>query len=296
MNGVAALRDTLCFVPRNTGDTSRARALGAELRRLRERERPGATLRAFASEIGVSATAMSRWENGHKPPSTEEIAVVLGSLGVRGSERDHFLEMARDAHDPTWVAPGVDRQLTALVDFEKSATTIIDVAPLLVPGLLQTADYVRAVMDNGSLPPGQVQAAVNTRMGRQHILTQENPAQMIALIGETALRRPLGGSAVMAAQLRHIAKMAQYENVAVQAIPVSASFDASLAGPFVLMEFPVAKPIVHFEHHRSSMFLPDKRDIEDMRTAATAVRGMAMSPEETSELIAAITEEMEQCE
>jgi transcriptional regulator with XRE-family HTH domain len=280
-------------MPRNTGDTSRSRALGAELRRLRERQRPDGSLRSFADEIDVSATAISRWENGHKPPSTEDIGVVLGALGVRGDEREHFLEMARDALDPTWVAPGVDKQLTALIDFEASATTIVEVSPLLIPGLLQTADYARVIMDDGSMSAGQIQSAVTTRMGRQRILTQENPASMVALIGETVLRRPIGGPSVMAAQLRHIAKMAELDNVTVQAIPVGPSFNPSLAGPFTLHEFPVAPPIVHFEHHRSSMFLPDKRDIEDMQKAAQTIQETAMSPKDTSGLITNAIEEME---
>jgi transcriptional regulator with XRE-family HTH domain len=275
---------------RNTSDTPRSRALGAELRRLRE-NRSNVSLREFAKAIGVSPTALSRWETGRTPPTSEQVGVFLGALGVVGDEQDRLLEDARAALDPTWVEPGVDRQLSALRDFEKTARTITDVSPLLIPGLLQTEDYARAVMVN--LPPGQIQRAVDARMGRQRILTRLKPVRLVALIGEPALTRPIGGDEVLSEQLRHLVKMAELDNVEIRALSTGAEYDPSLAGPFVLYEFEVAAPIVHFEHHRSSMFLPDKRDVEDMQTAAGRIEEAAMSSDTTKELIADIINRME---
>lgn len=276
---------------RNTSDTPRARALGAELRRLRNQS--GMSVRDFGKHVGLPYVRISRAETGRKPPTAEDVATILGALGVAGSERERLLDMARAALDPTWVAPGVDKQLQALIDFEADATTITDVAPLLVPGLLQTENYARAIMSDGVMTAGEIQAAVTTRLGRQNILLREKPIQFVALIGAPVLRHPFGGREVMAEQLRHIAKQAELPNVTVQAIPVSETWEPSLAGPFVLYEFPLAEPVVHVEHYRSSMFLPDKKDVEDMRKAADTIRERAMSPEETSGLITNVIDEME---
>lgn len=269
---------------RNTSDTPRSRALGAELRRLREERSGCRSLREFAHKIGVPPTQLSRWETGKTPPTSEQVAVLLGAIGVVGEEQERILEDARAALDPTWVAPGVDHQLSALLDFEKTATTITDVSPLLIPGLLQIEDYARTVLSN--LTPGEIQSAVTMRMGRQKVLTKHKPARLVALIGEPALTRPIGGGEVLIQQLRYLQKMGDLDNIEVLALPSGHDYDPSLAGPFVLYEFALAAPIVHFEHHRSSMFLPDKRDVEDMRVAAGRIREKAMSPEDTAELIA----------
>lgn len=244
------------------------------------------SLREFAKQVGVTPTALSRWETGKAPPDPEQVGVLLGALGVVGDEQERLLDNARAALDPTWVAPGVDRQLSALLDFEKTATHIVDVSPLLIPGLIQTEDYARAIMDDGTLTPGEVQSAVTMRIGRQHILTRTNPLHLVALIGQPALRRPIGGWPVMIEQLRQLLKLNQLPNVEIKALPDGTDYDPSLAGPFVLYEFALGAPIVHFEHHRSSMFLPDKKDVEDMRVAAERITELALSSGNTSELIA----------
>jgi transcriptional regulator with XRE-family HTH domain len=272
-------------MPQNTRDTPRSRALGAELRRLRENRAPGVSLRKFAQKVGVSPTALSHWENGRKPPTSEQVAVLLGALGVVGPEQERLLEDARAALDPTWVEPGVNRQLSALRDFEETATAITDVSPLLIPGLLQTEDYARQVMSN--LPVDQLRRSLDARMTRQRILTRaQQPVRLVALIGQPALTRPIGGPTVFIEQLRHLQKMVRLDNVDIRALSTGPDYEPSLLGAFVLYEFDLAGPIVHFEHHRSSMFLPDKRDVEDMRVAAEKIKEKAMSPTSTQELIA----------
>jgi transcriptional regulator with XRE-family HTH domain len=275
---------------RNTSDTARSRALGAELRRLREGT--GLSVRAFADKVGLHYVAVSRGETGKTPPSPEQVGIILGNLGVNGDEQERILELARAAGDPTWVTPGIDRQLSALMDFELTAEKITDVSPLLIPGLLQTEGYARAILSAGATAEGQVRDAVNRRMGRQSILTGRS-THLVALIGEPALRRPIGGYDVMADQLAHLLKMGARGNVDVQVIPNSTEYDPSLSGAFVLYEFGAAAPIVHFEHHRSSMFLPDKRDVEDMRIAVELIGKAAMSPAATTELIADVINDLE---
>lgn len=248
------------------------------------------SLRQFAASVGISPSALSNIENGRKPPSSEQVGVILGALGVVGAEQERLLEAARAALEP-WVEPGVNRQLSALRDFEETALRITDVSPLLIPGLLQTEDTAREVMSN--LPPEQFRRALDARLARQRILTRDNPARLVALIGEPALTRPIGGTAVLRNQLEHLLKMAELDNVEIRVLSTGPKYDPSLAGAFVLYEFEVAAPIVHYEHHRGSMFLPDKRDLEDMQIAVGRIEEAATSSDATKELIADFINRME---
>jgi transcriptional regulator with XRE-family HTH domain len=276
----------------STADTPRARQLGAELRQARKVA--GLTTHQLGSQLGRAHTHISRWENGRLLPSEADAAAVLGILGVIGEERDRLLELARDAADPNWVAPGIDRQLAALTEYERTAHTIIDVEPLLIPGLLQTADYARAIMVGGAgATRGEIDQRVMFRMGRRDVLTRRNPVQLVAVLGEYALRQPPCERAVMGDQLRQLAKWAALDNVVVQVIPMDHTYTPALEGPFVLIEFDRAKPVVHLEHYRSSTTITDARDVRDYQSAADSLRRVAMSPAATEELIAELADEME---
>ena len=128
----------------STADTPRARQLGAELRAARKAA--GLSTSELGTRLGRSHTHVSRWENGKLTPREADVGAVLGILGVTGDERERLLQLARDAGDPNWVAPGVGKQLTVLTEYERTAQRITDVEPLLIPGLLQTGNYARSIM------------------------------------------------------------------------------------------------------------------------------------------------------
>lgn len=277
-----------------TGDTPRARGLGVELREIRNQA--DLSTRQVGKLIGRNNVTITRWETGHYPPSVEDTATLLGALGITGEKRDHILEMARDAADPNWVAPGVDKQLAALTEFERTAKKIVDCSPLLIPGLLQTAEYARSIMTVAGVSRGEADQRVIHRLGRRDVLTRRNPVELLALIGEYALRYQPCHNGVALEQLRHIEQWAMIPNITVQAIPLGAPYCPALAGPFVLIEFEKTKPIVHLEHHRSSLSLYDQgkaKDVCDYQTAVNRVIEVAMSPDETTKLIADIADQME---
>lgn len=267
-----------------TARTSRARALGAALRTVRDDA--GLTVRELGIRLGISHSVLSRWESGQRVPTAEQVAGVLGALAITGDERDALLEMAREAGERNLVAPGLNDQLAALLEFERTATRITAMAPLLIPGLLQTADYARTIL--------KTEALVALRMGRRDVITRDNPVEYMAIIGETALREPIGTPIIMAAQLRQLVKLGTLPNVTVQVLRSGRGYHPGLAGPFVILEFPAgARPIVHLEHYRSALFLDDQRDAEGFRSAADTVLREAMSPDESSEFIIEIANEME---
>jgi transcriptional regulator with XRE-family HTH domain len=268
----------------------RARFLGAELRDARTMA--DVTVRELARRLGIGHAKVSLWENGKKIPKTEDVASYLTAIGVTGDERDRLLEMARLAEQPNWLlagVPGIDAELGALMEFEKTAREITVWAPLLIPGLLQTGDYARAIMGNN--PSADTRVAM--RLGRRDILTRRHPVQFTAIVGDGVLREAITDPEVTSAQLEHLKRTAELPNVTVQIMPSQSGYHPGLAGPFVLLEFPKAKPIVHLEHHRASAFVFDDDDVTAFVEVAERLRGSAMNPEESAGFIAKLLNEME---
>ncbi|MGW5646715.1 helix-turn-helix domain-containing protein [Saccharopolyspora sp. NPDC003752] len=279
-------------MPGTSSGSPRARALGAELREARQRQ--NLSVRELARRLGTSHTLISRYETGARLPRPEDVASILQELGVTGEHRERALDLARQAGDPNWLAlgsSGSGRPLASYIDFERSATEIIDVAPLLIPGLLQTADYARVAMTGSR--SGEAETRLMLRLARREILTRRNPVKLHALICEDALRRPFGGQQVQHEQLLHLTSMAEMANVDIQVLPAQDSkWNASLVGPFVYLSFPKALPIVHLEHYRSSAFLYDKKVVADYQRAADELREQALSSDASLQLIRVLAAEI----
>ncbi|WP_093415417.1 helix-turn-helix domain-containing protein [Saccharopolyspora flava] len=274
--------------------TARARGLGVEIRRLRKDA--GLRLEELAEMCGWSRATFGRIETGEKVPTGIEIAIILGALGIRGGERKRLLELAHDAHQKHWWAvsrPGLPSHLISLLEFEQRATKITDISPGFVPGLLQTADYTRAVMRNGGLDEEVVESRASLRMGRQRLLTRAKPVALHALLDESILWRPVGGQRVMAGQLRHIARMSRYDHITVQVVPFSAGVHWALYGSVLIQEFARQRPIVYLEQRRSGLFLDEPEEIYPFLETATSVGEAALCPADSADLILARAEAME---
>ncbi|MGH3451515.1 MAG: helix-turn-helix domain-containing protein, partial [Haloechinothrix sp.] len=194
--------------------------MGAELRELRKPS--GLTIIDLGRQVGLSKSTIARIETGERLPDDTEIALILGALGVTGSRRDTLITMAHEAQKPNWLATGVaglPEQLTTLVDYELTAIAITEVSLTVIPGLLQSRDYSRVIYDAAGVPLGEIETRAAIRIGRQEILTRDNPAQFCAVVDEAALRRPIGGPQVAAAQLRHLLRMGERPNITVQVLP-----------------------------------------------------------------------------
>ncbi|GAA4635020.1 helix-turn-helix transcriptional regulator [Actinoallomurus vinaceus] len=274
--------------------TVRARGLGAELRELREQSR--LTTREVAKRLGWSASTVSRTETGQRNISSEDVAALLALYGVTGEERDRLLALARKANQPGWWEthdPGLPSQLTALIGFESQATRIIDMQLALIPGLLQTPEYTRSVMERTGVPDHEIEARVATRMGRQVIFSRPSPPEYLAIIDEAALRRPIGGRTVMLEQLGRLMQTTEHSYVSVQVIPYDRGAHAGLNGSFVMLEFATAPRIVHLEHKRSSLFLDEPEDVSPFTASVDTLRDMALDPAKSAEFIASIASDYE---
>ncbi|MBA0126463.1 helix-turn-helix transcriptional regulator [Haloechinothrix sp. YIM 98757] len=242
----------------------------------------------LGKQIGLSKSTVSRIEQGERVPTDAELHLILGALGVVGSAREALRKLAAEAHEPNWLATGgtgLPEQLTTLVDYESTATAITEVGLVVVPGLLQTREYCRAIYLSAGVPRNEIDTRVSTRLGRQRILTDTTPVEFNAVIDEAALRRPVGGSAAVADQLRHLLKMGERDNITVQVLPQSLGAHPGVDGSYVLMEFAAESPIVHLEQYRAGAFLDDREDVEAYRSLTDILRRDALSPAESAGLI-----------
>ncbi|MEU5849849.1 helix-turn-helix domain-containing protein [Saccharopolyspora shandongensis] len=274
--------------------SARARGLGAELRQLRNGS--GYKQEEVAKRLGLSKATMSRIENGTKAVAEADVSAILAILGVTGVDRSRLLKLAREQDQPGWWEtgiPGLPKQLTGLLEFERDASLIRCLDMILMPGLLQTSDYARAVMRGSGVEPADIEARVAIRIGRQEILAKANGAAFWAFVDAGVLRRVVGGPRVMAEQLRHVVKIGKRRNVTIQVIPDEVAAHPGLEGSFVLLEFPKARPIVHLEQRRLGAFLDEPADVADYANVLDTLQRVAMSSADSAKLIAARADELE---
>lgn len=277
-----------------TNVRAKARGLGAELADLRTKA--NLTLRAVAERLGWSAPTLSRIENGVRDSTSEEVAALLVVYGVTGAKNDRLIELARTIDQSYWIEHNGPRelptQLRALIEFESTATRLTDVAISLVPGLLQTADYARAVFESGGVASNTVQRRVDVRLSRQDILKPASGPELHAILDECVLRRPLGGRQVMADQVRHLIAASARPNITIQILRQVAH--PALTGSFYLLEFePPAQPLVHLEHYRSSSFMDDDETVKAYKSVSGELAAMALDERASREFMARLVRSYE---
>jgi transcriptional regulator with XRE-family HTH domain len=273
--------------------TPKGRALGNALRQARQER--DLTVRAFAAQLGRDPGVLSRWETGDRTPKPEQVAQILTSLGVNGDRYEEIVDLAYGADDSNWVAttlPAQRQQLAAFIDFEQNATKILEVSPMLIPGLLQTNDYIRAVMTGARVPAGELASRVAVRIGRRDVIMRDRPAQFTALIGEAALRQLLGGQEVMIEQLRYLLEMARRPNIDLRVFGFDTGWHPALEGSFNLLETGDGM-VVNLENRKSALFLHEDSDVRTYRRAAEQVLDVAMNQAESAKLIRNIANSME---
>jgi transcriptional regulator with XRE-family HTH domain len=264
----------------NESTNAAARELGADIQG--HRVAAGHTLRSLAEAVGFSGTKLSFWEQGSRLPAVKDLTTVLEVLGVGPDERDRLLGLRQQSSSPGELvagSPTIGPQLAKFVDIEQSARRITELSLAVLPGLLQTEAYARAVL--GAEPESGTK--VELRMNRQRILTRENPIEFHALIDDTALVRPIGSPAVMAEQLTHLIEMAKRPNTTVQLLPANApGYSPHLLGSFILLEFATASPTLHLEHFAASSSLWRDPDVSACLSAAEEVGRRALDHSGTS--------------
>jgi transcriptional regulator with XRE-family HTH domain len=268
------------------GNTPKARRLGAALRESREELKM--SLRGLAAKLGRDPSLLSRWERGERTPRATDVAQILTILEVNGERYDEIIDLTNGIDQPLWIAvslPEQRQQLSALLDIERTATTITQVSPLIIPGLLQTNNYIRTVMFEARVPVNELETRVAIRIGRRDALTRRDPVHLVAFIGEAALHQMIGGQDIMVEQLHYLLHIAKRANVDLHVLPFSTSWHPALEGPFLLIESGQESTVVHLENRRSGLFLHEEPDVRTYQEAAATVLKEAMSPVDSAELI-----------
>ncbi|HEY3689439.1 MAG TPA: Scr1 family TA system antitoxin-like transcriptional regulator [Pseudonocardiaceae bacterium] len=241
-------------------------ALGGHLRRLREAS--GITREAAGYTIRSSSSKISRLELGRVASKERDVADLLTFYGVTDAEeRETLLTLARQANAPGWWREYGDvlpNWFDTYLGLEQAASVIRTYEPQLVPGLLQTEDYARAVMllRHLHMSYGEIERRVALRMARQAFLSQPGAPDLWVALDEAALRRPLGDQKIQRAQLLHLIEMAQRPNVILQIVPFDAGGHAAAGGPFTILRFsqPDLPDVVYLEHLTNAVYLDRNRD------------------------------------
>lgn len=287
-----AERVRILWTMAGTTRSTKAVALGARMRDARIGHRPDVSARALNAELGVKHPTVSRWETGERAPRPEDVAAYLMAVNAPAELREELVEMARDTSGAPWLSVGMPEaqgQLAALLELERSAKTITHVAPLLMPGLLQTGDYARAVMVATGIPANLIEMRVAVRVGRRDALTRRDPVHLKAFIWEPVLRQRIGGDDVMTDQLGHLLEMAKRPNIDIRIIPTRTEWNPGFEGPFIVFEFADGRdPVAHVENKYSGLFLDHPDEVGPYVKDGKRAEEVAISSKESEELIASV--------
>ncbi|WP_012182394.1 helix-turn-helix domain-containing protein [Salinispora arenicola] len=276
------------------GPTVLRMMLGAQLRRLRESR--GVTREGAGWEIRASESKISRMELGRVGFKERDIADLLTLYGITDpQEREALLRLARDANSPGWwhqYGDVLPSWFQAYLGLEAAAALIRTYELQFVPGLLQTQEYARAVvlLGHGRALPAEIDRRVALRMRRQQVLHRKDPPQLWAVVDEAALRRPIGGPAVMRQQVTALIDATRLPNVRLQVVPFAAGGHAAAGGAFSILRFGDAElpDVVYIEQLTSALYLDKREDLEFYAVAMERLCVEAEPPERTPELLGRI--------
>jgi transcriptional regulator with XRE-family HTH domain len=269
--------------------TMRRRRLAAELRRLRHEA--GLSIEDVAAGLGWQPSKLSRIENRQVGISTADLRKLLSTYKVEDQAyRDQLGDMARRATERGWwqsfSSDVVPAALANLIGLETEARTIRSYEPELVPGLLQTEAYARAVMRawQPSWTAAYIDRRVEIRLGRQDVLREGGVSpQASCIINEAVLRRSVGGNEVMHEQVEVLAKERDPANVTVQVLPFNSGAHPAMAGPFQILTFhdPGDLGIVHLESAMTAITLEQPEELRRYDEIWGSLQARALSPEDS---------------
>jgi transcriptional regulator with XRE-family HTH domain len=278
--------------------TVRRRELGAALRELRNEK--GLTADQVADVLMCSPSKVSRMETGHRSATQRDVRDLCNLYGVTDAERDRLMTLAKQAKEPGWwQSYDLPDSAATYVGLEAEAVRLKDFDSAVFPGLLQIAEYARALQDDPvpeatELTPWLVDQRVEARLRRQQLLIRKDqpPLELRAIVDEAALHRVIGGPAVMRDQLRAVIDKMRLPNVTVQVIPFSVGAHPALDSTFIILEFsrPVSN-IVYSEGLAGFIFMERPEDVARYQGVFQHLCDIALGPNESAGLMAKMSDE-----
>ncbi|WP_338773249.1 helix-turn-helix transcriptional regulator [Nocardia vulneris] len=283
------------------GSTLSRRILARQLRELREKA--GVTAEYARKSIGVAKQTLWRMETGQpvrlNPLFVERLCHVYGADDdITGM----LLELTGETRRSEWwhaYGDDVPKHFATFLGLEEAATRTISYHATLIPGLLRTADYHRALLGAGSpgLPEEAVERQIELLGRRKFRLTNPaDPLRVEVIVDECSLRRPIGGRTVMSAQLRHLARVGHLRNVSIRVIPLDTVYGGLAVGPFVILEFPnhptahlTEPPVVYLQGHLDAQYL-EADDVRRYQQTYDGLRRAALDETRSRTLIKSIVQ------
>jgi hypothetical protein len=276
------------------GPTVLRMLLGTQLRRLREAK--GVTREDAGWEIRGSESKISRMELGRVGFKERDVADLLTLYGVKNEvERSALIALARQANNPGWwhrYSDVLPSWFQSYLGLESSASVIRTYEVQFVPGLLQTRDYAHAVVMLGhdNAPVDEIERRIGLRLERQRLLTRPDPPLLWAVVDEAALRRPIGGRAVMRTQIEYLMNATKLPNVRLQIIPFEAGGHAAAGGAYTILRFPQQDlpDVIYVEQLTSALYFDKREDVDHYAGAMERLCVEAQPPTRTAEILGEI--------
>jgi transcriptional regulator with XRE-family HTH domain len=276
-------------VPEVRSPTVRRRELGALLRALRNEK--GLTVEQVAERLLCSTSKVSRMETGHGVATPRDIRDLCDLYGVTDqAERDRLTQLAREGKQTGWWQT-YDLDFATYVGLEAEAVGIKYYQSSIVPGLMQTPEYARAMHEAGipKFAPERIDELIEVRLKRQRRLVQNPPVRLDVVLDEAVLHRQVGGPAVMRAQLDRLTEASNRPNVTMQVIPYNAGAHPAMDSSFKILEFTGSvASVVYVEGLVGWIYLERPQDIDRYQQVFEHLRTVALSPRDSIELLARV--------
>lgn len=269
--------------------TIRSRELGDELRHAMEVAHLSGKL--AARRLGWSETKVSRLLTGRQSPIKEaDVASLLTLCDIRGEDKQRLLDLAREADQHNWLQQHIaelPEQLRTLISHENQASLIYQFDGLRIPGLLQTKDYARAVVERDvTVPPTEVESRVQARMSRQTLFGRDRHPDFVYFIHEAALRVLVGNAEVMSEQLHQLLRLGVRKYITVRVVPMSYGACPATDNSCRLVEFYEMKPVVYVDQHTAGSFFEDPATVAAYRKIFGALADCSLSEGDSMDAIA----------
>ncbi|MET7766537.1 helix-turn-helix transcriptional regulator [Streptomyces sp. NPDC005393] len=265
---------------------SARRLLAAEVARLRAES--GKSLGQLADETTYDRTYLHKLETGVRIGSPEVIAALDKVYGT-GERLAMLWELAREDVFPDKYKRFMELEATATVRYEYSAAT--------VPGLLQTEAYAREVFQVGRpRSEDDLEEHVAARMGRQDLLTRDDPPHYRAVLDEAVLRRPTRDPKMWEQQLNHLVQTAEWPNVTLQVLPFAAGLHDLLGGSLTVLWLSDGRSVGYVESSKTGELVENAADVEQLKLSYDLLRDSALSPRETVAFIRQVMEDSTTCD
>ncbi|WP_291419298.1 helix-turn-helix transcriptional regulator [Actinophytocola sp.] len=273
--------------------TIRSRELGLALSR--KMAAIGMSQIELARELKWSPSMVSRMISGKRPVSPELMSGVLGVLRITGPKRHELMEMARRATELGWWQEYGNRlppELKTLSAQEDSAIAITNFQTAVIPGLLQTDEYVTALLKaTPAIPAEEIDARTEARRRRRDVFDLKYPAHFVFFIDQYAICRTGAGRETMSGQVHHLLSMSVRPNIEIRVVPDAVGFHAGRKS-FQLMEFSEINPVVHIENETSILFLEREDTITGYRNVAAELSRIALDEGHSRAWLATVASEM----